>query len=476
MGRQLGVRDPRTGRVDHTLTCADAEDVRAAAARARAAQPAWQALGAQGRADALRALRDAVAAGAETMVAALVADTGRLPVSRLEVDSVVASLGRWCDRAPALLAADLLTADAAVPTSMPGIALRQDPLPYPLVGAISPWNFPLLLAMIDAVPALLAGSAVLLKPSEITPRFADVLRDRVATVPELDGVFTVIDGDGTTGAAVVDTVDLVCFTGSVRTGRAVGAAAAARFIPAFLELGGKDPAIVRADADLDRAAQAILYGGTVNTGHSCMSIERVYVAEPVHDEFVDLLVARARKVGLAYPDVADGDLGPIISAAQIAIIADQLADAVARGAAVRCGGEIRELGGGVYLEPTVLTGVDHGMKVMREETFGPVLPVMPFADDDEAVALANDSEFGLSAAVFASTTEAALAVGARLEAGGISVNDASLSGFVQDGEKNAFKSSGLGGSRMGAASIRRFQRQRSFLIRSPDDRAPWWFS
>ncbi|TDD35604.1 aldehyde dehydrogenase family protein [Actinomadura sp. KC06] len=471
MGRQLGVRDPRTGRVDHTLICAGADDVRAAAARARAAQPAWHARGPRGRADALRALRDAIAEGADAMVAALVDDTGRLPVSRLEVDGVVASLGRWCDRAP-----ELLAADDAVPTSMPGIALRQDPLPYPLVGAISPWNFPLLLAMIDAVPALLAGSAVLLKPSEITPRFAGVLRDRVAAVPELDGVFTVIDGDGATGTAVVDTVDLVCFTGSVRTGRAVGAAAAARFIPAFLELGGKDPAIVRADADLDRAAQAVLYGGTVNTGHSCMSIERVYVAEPVHDEFVELLVARARKVGLAYPDVTDGELGPIISAAQIAIIEDHLADAVARGAAVRCGGEIRELGGGAYLEPTVLTGVDHGMKVMREETFGPVLPVMPFADDDEAVALANDSEFGLSAAVFASTTEAALAVGRRLEAGGISVNDASLTGFVQDGEKNAFKSSGLGGSRMGAASIRRFQRQRSFLIRSPEDRAPWWFA
>ncbi|WP_301176486.1 aldehyde dehydrogenase family protein [Actinomadura geliboluensis] len=472
MARQIGVRDPRTGRTDGTLRCADAAEVAAAAGRARAAQPGWLALGTAGRGAALRALRDAIAERDGAMTAALVRDTGRLQVSRLETDSVLASLDRWCERAPGLL-------DAAgpdpVPTSMPGIGLRQAPLPYPLVGAISPWNFPLLLAMIDAVPALLAGSAVLLKPSEITPRFASVLRECAAAVPALDGVLTVVDGDGATGAAVVDAVDLVCFTGSVRTGRAVGAAAAARFIPAFLELGGKDPAIVCADADLDRAAQAILYGGTVNTGHSCMSIERVYAAAPVFEEFVGLLVARARKVGLAYPEVTDGELGPIISADQVGIIREHLADAVARGASVRCGGEIRVLGGGAYLEPTVLTGVDHTMKVMREETFGPVLPVMPFADADEAVRLANDSAYGLSAAVFAGTTEAALAVGERLEAGGVSVNDASLTGFVQDGEKNAFKSSGLGGSRMGPASIRRFQRQRSFLIRSPEDRAPWWF-
>ncbi|MFA1557406.1 aldehyde dehydrogenase family protein [Actinomadura chokoriensis] len=471
MGRRIGVRDPRTGRQDHTLTCADPAEVGSAAVRSRAAQPGWLALGVPGRAAALRALRDALAGRADAMDAALVRDTGRLPVSRLEVDSVLASLDRWCDRAP-----DLLAEPGTVPTSMPGIGLRQSPLPYPVTGVISPWNFPLLLAMIDAVPALLAGSAVLLKPSEITPRFAAVLRDCVAAVPELHDVLTVVDGDGETGAAVVQAVDLVCFTGSVRTGRAVGAAAAARFIPAFLELGGKDPAIVCADADLDRAAQAILYGGTVNTGHSCMSIERVYVAEPVFDAFVGSLVGRARTIGLAYPEVTDGELGPVISAAQVEIIRDQLADAVARGAAVRCGGEIRVLGGGAYLEPTVLTGVDHTMKVMREETFGPVLPVMPFTDTDEAVALANDSEFGLSAAVFAATTEAALAVGERLEAGGISINDASLTGFVQDGEKNAFKSSGLGGSRMGAASIRRFLRQRSFLIRSPEDKAPWWFA
>ncbi|MGC4956013.1 aldehyde dehydrogenase family protein [Actinomadura citrea] len=471
MARRIGVRDPRTGRADGTLTCADPEEVGRAVVRSRAAQRGWLALGAPGRAAVVRGLRAALAGRADAMVAALVRDTGRLPVSRLEVDGVLASLDRWCDRAPGLLADP-----GTLPTSMPGIALRQDPLPYPVTGVISPWNFPLLLAMIDAVPALLAGSAVLLKPSEVTPRFAAVLRECVADVPELHDVLTVIDGDGVTGAAVVEAADLVCFTGSVRTGRAVGAAAAARFIPAFLELGGKDPAIVCADADLDRAAQAVLYGGTVNTGHSCMSIERVYVAEPVFEEFTGLLVERARKVGLAYPEATDGELGPVISAAQVGIIRDQLADAVERGASVRCGGEIRELGGGAYLEPTVLTGVDHTMKVMREETFGPVLPVMPFADADEAVALANDSEFGLSAAVFAATTEAALAVGARLEAGGISINDASLTAFVQDGEKNAFKFSGLGGSRMGPDSIRRFLRQRSLLIRSPEDRAPWWFA
>jgi aldehyde dehydrogenase (NAD+) len=297
----------------------------------------------------------------------------------------------------------------------------------------------------------------------------------VADVPELAGVLVYVVGDGSTGAAVVDHVDCVCFTGSVATGRQVGLRAAARFIPAFLELGGKDAAIVLESADLDRASSAILWGGTANCGQSCQSIERVYVARPVADDFVGRLVEKAEAVALAVPSPADGAIGPIIAEDQIGIIADHLADAVAKGADVRCGGEIEVHGGGSYLRPTVLTGVDHSMKVMTEETFGPILPVMEVEGADEAVAMANDTVYGLSAAVFAGTDDEALSVARRLDAGGISINDAALTALVFDGEKQSFKLSGLGGSRMGPAALRRFGRRQAYLVSQATAPDPWWY-
>ena len=196
-------------------------------------------------------------------------------------------------------------------------------------------------------------------------------------------------------------MDVVCFTGSVPTGKRVGAQAAARFIPAFLELGGKDPAVVLKDADLDRATSAILWGGTANAGQSCLSIERVYVDRSIHDEFVALLAAKANKLKLAAPGIDDGALGPIIAGRQVAIIDDHLRDAAAKGAVTDAGGTLETIGGGTYCPATVLTNVNHSMKVMTEETFGPILPVMAFDSVDEAVRLANDTQYGLSAAVFA---------------------------------------------------------------------------
>jgi acyl-CoA reductase-like NAD-dependent aldehyde dehydrogenase len=315
---------------------------------------------------------------------------------------------------------------------------------------------------------------VLVKPSELAPAFVPILRASVEAVPELDRVLAVVEGGPQVGRAVVESVDVVCFTGSVRTGQAVAVAAAAAFIPAFLELGGKDPAVVAASADLDVATSGVLWGSTANTGQSCMSIERVYVEQPVVDRFVELLVEKAERVTLAVPGVENGDLGPFIDPRQADVVADHLADAVNRGAVIRCGGEFEEHGGRRYLRPTVLTGVDHSMRVMTDETFGPVIPVMAVADADEAVALANDTRYGLSAAVFAAPDEArALAV--RIQAGGVSLNAVCLTGLVPEGEKQAFKSSGLGPSRMGPASLRRFLRQRVLLERQDPQVQPEWY-
>ncbi len=466
----IPVRNPRTGTYDYQIVPPDGDALDGVCADLRAAQPAWEACGVTGRVAALVEWRRAMLARRDEIVAALVTDTGRYYESVLEFESVLASIERWCR-----LASDLLRYGDPRPSAISFIRIEGRLAPYPLVGVISPWNFPLLLSLIDALPALLAGCAVVVKPSEIAPRFIEPLRRSIGDVPALRAVFQFIAGDGATGGALLERVDLICFTGSVATGRCVAEAAARRFIPAFLELGGKDPAIVLADADIDRAAAAILWGGTVNCGQSCLSIERVYVEAPVYEQFVEALTARASRLRLALPDPQSGEIGPIISVRQAKVIADHLADAYARGAVAQCGGVIEEHAGGLYCLPTVLTGVDHTMKVMRDETFGPILPVMPVADVDEAIMLANDTDFGLSAAVFARDTGTACAVASCLMAGAVSINDAALTAIIHDGEKQAFKFSGLGGSRMGPAAINRFTRKQAMLINSSSGYDPWWF-
>jgi acyl-CoA reductase-like NAD-dependent aldehyde dehydrogenase len=336
-------------------------------------------------------------------------------------------------------------------------------VPYGLVGVISPWNFPFLLSMLDTIPALLAGCAVLVKPSEVTPRFVAPLMASVREFPELAGVLAFVTGDGQTGAALIEQVDAVCFTGSVATGRRVAEACARRFIPAFLELGGKDPVIVLDSADPDRAAAVVLRASVQATGQACQSLERVYVHERVAAAFIGRLVARAEAVPLNYPDGRRGQVGPLIFARQAEIIAGQLADAVAKGARILTGGAIETHGGGLWLRPTVVTGVTHDMTLMTEETFGPVMPVMPFRDAAEAVRRANDSVYGLSAAVIGDEAEA-LDVARQLNVGAVSINDGGLTTEVFDAEKNAFNLSGLGASRMGPSGLLRFLRRKALLI------------
>ena len=462
------VRDPRTGEVERSLMPPTDAELAALATGLRAAAPGWQGAGFAGRSAALLEWADRIDAAAPSLTAALVADTGRAIESVMEVQQVAGMARKWAGQAERLLS------PTSGPAAIPGIDLVTASRPYDLVGVISPWNFPLLLALIDAIPALAAGSTVLLKPSEVTPRFIGPLQETIDAVPLLRDAIRVVEGHGPVGAAVVGLVDLVCFTGSVPTGRIVGAAAMSAFIPAFLELGGKDPAIVLPGADLDRASSALLWGGTANAGQSCLSIERVYVDADHHDELVDLLVAKAEKTRLAWPAIDDGEIGPLIDPDQATIIESQLADAVAGGATVRTGGVVERHGGGRWIRPTVLTDVDHGMTIMRDETFGPILPVMAYDTVEQAVTLANDSQYGLSGAVFGPDPEQAAAVATRLHAGAISINDAALTALVHDGEKNSFRLSGLGGSRMGEASIRRFVRKQTLITNRATGRDPWW--
>jgi acyl-CoA reductase-like NAD-dependent aldehyde dehydrogenase len=456
--RRLTARDPRTGARDYSFAALDEPEVLGLVTTLRKAQPDWAGRGLQGRGEVLSRFAAALETKRRAVGAALETDTGRRRIAQVEIDSVIGALRGWSAIAPSLLP------DGWTPgRTAPHIRHAPQWSPYPLVGAISPWNFPLLLGMIDVTPALMAGCAVILKPSEVAPRFIEPLQEAIAATPPLDSVFAIAPGDGLTGAAVVDQVDCLAFTGSVATGRTIAGRAAERLIPAFLELGGKDPMVILNGASMDAAVDAALRGSTVSTGQACQSIERIYVARPMFDAFVERLTAAAAAVRLNWPDIGVGDIGPIIFEGQAEVLRRQLQDAVAKGARVHCGGQIETHGGGLWLRPTVLTQVTPDMAVMREETFGPIMPVTPFETEEEAVALANATEFGLSAAVFGPTLEAAEAVGRRLDAGAISLNDAALTALFFEAPKQSFKASGLGPSRIGPDALMRYVRRKALI-------------
>ena len=465
----LPTRNPRSGKIDHQMPVFDADAVAAVACALRAAQPAWAAKAVAERLSVLAAFADALAAENTALVDAITADTGRRSESIVEVQGVIGIVRRWLDDTPALLAAPPQRR-----SRMPHVLVEQHMRPYGVAGIISPWNFPLILSLIDAIPALAAGCVVLIKPSEATPRFVPALERAIARVPALADVMKLVTGPGSTGEALVRQCDVLCFTGSVKTGRRVAALAAECFVPAHLELGGKDAAIVCADADLPRAARALAWGSMGSAGQSCMSIERCYVDRTVYDTFVDLLAAEARALKHCWPDITQGQIGPIIAAVQEPIVRRHLEDAFAKGAVAITGGQVLQLGGGAWCEPTVLIHATHEMAVVTEETFAAILPVMPFDTEDEAVRLANDTEFGLSGCVFSQDLDRARRIAGRMQCGAVSINDAALTAMVYDAAKQSFKNSGLGGSRMGTASLQRFYRQQAFLINDGTP-SPWWF-
>ena len=458
----LPVRNPRTGEIDLHITPASADEVAATAARLKAAQPAWGAAPVEHRIAVMQRWAEVIRAHRQDIVDADAADTGYGQISQIAPDMMLGAIFGGSRGAAAAFEA---ARRQGVSPNMPHVKFDSVLKPFPLVGVISPWNAPTMLSMLHVIPPLFAGCAVLLKPSEVTPRFTRPLMETVREVPELAAVFDVVLGDGETGQAVVDNVDLISFTGSVGNGRKVAEACARRMIPVELELGGKDPIVITASADLDKAATAVVRGACTSTGQVCFSIERVYVHESVHDAFVERLVNKAGEVQLNYPDPMQGQLSPFIFARQAEIVADHLQDAMAKGARVLTGGEVLNLGGGLYMKPTVVTGVTHEMKLMRDETFGPVMPVMAYSTADEAVALANDTYFGLSAAVMAGTEEEARAIGSRINAGNVSLQDCFLTFAAGAVESDSFGASGLGGKRPG---IQRYLKRQGLLTNTLD--------
>ena len=439
----LSVRNPRTGQIDQQITPLSAPQIAAACAQLREAQPAWGAAPLEHRIEVMRAWAEQLRAYRSKLVEADSTDTGYGQISRVAPDMVIGSIMRHCSIAPGVFGQ---ARRAGVSPGAPNISFDTLLKPYPLAGVIGPWNAPLMLSTLHAIPALFAGCAVIVKPSEVAPRFVEPIMASIRELPELAAILRYVVGDGQTGAAIVGNVDVVNFTGSVPNGRKVAEACARRFIPCMLELGGKDPVVITQTADLDRAASAVLRGAVTSTGQVCFSIERIYVHESVHDEFVERLASKAELVEFNYPDPHAGHIGPFIFERQAQIVDGHIDDALARGARIRSGGKSRNLGGGLYMGPTILTGVTHEMQIMRDETFGPVMPVMKYRTEDEAVRLANDTYFGLSAAVIAGSVAEARRIADRIDAGVVSVQDTFLT-FAGFGaaEWESFKFSGLGG-------------------------------
>ena len=468
----LPVRNPRTGEWDHEIPVTSPEDIASISTALRAAQAQWVAMGASGRAACLNRFADAVMAEVGPLGQALSVDTGRSTFAHFEAMKSVELIRMWAERAGPIL--DELVG-AGQSGQVPAVHYQHRLIPYQVVAVISPWNVPLLLAMIDSLAALSAGCSVLLKPSEVTPRFIEPLQRALDAVPELAAVLRIVTGGPETGKAMIEQVDAVCFTGSVKTGRQVSQQAAACFIPAFLELGGKDPAIVLPDADIPLAARAIIRSAIGMTGQACQSLERIYCHESIAEPLTEELLAQLKVLSLTCTEDGAGDIAPLIFERQVETIQAQVDDALEKGATCLLGGEPVQAGG-IWYPPTLLTNVTHDMLIMQEETFGPVIPVVIYGDVEEAVALANDSTFGLSAAVFSADADAAKAVAERLQVGAISINDASLTGIVNDVEKNSFRFSGMGGSRMGPAGLTRFLRKRALLIQTGEPAAVQLFS
>jgi acyl-CoA reductase-like NAD-dependent aldehyde dehydrogenase len=409
---RLSSYNPATNELIGTVPIQGPADVDAAVARARVAAQSWGALSFEARSEELTAFRKALAAHADELAELLHQENGKPEIEALtEVMMALSHVSH------ATACAEVAMAPRRVSSGvLANFRATISYHPLGVIGVIGPWNYPLFTPMGSIAYALAAGNAVVWKPSELTPLIAVKVAGIAAKTFALTDLLQVVTGAGATGAALArSAVDKVAFTGSPATGKRVMLAAADRLTPVLLELGGKDPMIVADDADLGKAAEACVFGALTNAGQACISVERVYVADAVHDKFVDEVVkqVRALKVG-----GDDGHLGAMTSASQVAIVKDHLDDAVAKGAKVLTGGPDAIAGG--YIQPTVLTNVDHTMKVMTDETFGPVIPIKRVGSLDEAVKLANDSRYGLGSSVFAG--KAARSLAARLRAGMTSIN------------------------------------------------------
>ncbi len=471
-GETFVVRRPADGSILTTMPLDEPGRVAEVVSRVRSNQPEWEALGNKERAKWLFQLRDWLLDHQEEIADTMQAETGKVRgESGGETVYLADLINFYGKKAQKFIGEQRISAHSPL---MKIKKLRVQYRPYPVVGVISPWNFPLILSLGDALPALQAGASVVIKPSEITPLgIGEIVEAWKRDIGGPD-VLDVVNGGGETGSALVDEADFVQFTGSDRTAKKVLAQAAETLTPVSAELGGKDPMIVLRSADLEKAVNAATWGAFANTGQVCMSVERLYVEEPLYDEFVERFTAEVKTLKQGTDGREYGmDQGAMTFPPQTKIVERHVADARERGAKVLTGGERLE-GEGDWYPPTVIADADHSMEVMVDESFGPVVGVMKVRDAEEAVRLANDSRYGLSGYVFGKTAEAE-AVARRLEVGAACVNDVLVNFLACDVPMGGWKDSGIG-FRHGEYGIKKFVRPESLVIsRMGQKREPLYF-
>jgi acyl-CoA reductase-like NAD-dependent aldehyde dehydrogenase len=473
--REIVSVDPSTGEEIGSARLLDAEQVSEAVSRGRMAQPEWARLSYRERARFILRAREIVLEQLEEIAKLISRETGK-PVTEaisMEVVPTLDLMHYFAENTEQILKR------RRIGLSQYSYMARSSYIVYkPLgvVGIISPWNFPWATPLDEIVMALMAGNAVVVKPSELTPFTALKIEDvfKQAQLPK--DLLQIVTGDGSTGAALVDAgVNKIMFTGSVNTGKRVAAAAAKHLTPVVLELGGKDPMIVFEDANLENAARAAIWGAFCNSGQACASIERCYVQESVADKFIDLVVKETQLLKQDKASSEPVDVGAMTNEQQLETVEDHVGDAVARGAEVRTGGHRLDNGGGWFHEPTVMTRVDHSMKVMRDETFGPVLPIMTFKTEEEAIRLANDSPYGLTASVFTGDFKHGKRVAEQIDAGTVMVNEVVYTHAVAQTPWGGVKQSGYGRTHGRLGLLELVSAQHIHVNAMPGLADVWWF-
>jgi acyl-CoA reductase-like NAD-dependent aldehyde dehydrogenase len=472
---KIAPRNPATGELLRELDCANESEVLAAVARAKSAQPAWAELGLRRRIAILREFQARLHARKSEIAAAITREAGKpLAESLVTEVLIVLDTARFLiDNAFGLLREEPVPHGSLAAKLKRGLLVRE---PYGVIGIISPWNYPFSISATESLTALAAGNAVVLKPSELTPlvalELASLLHD--SGIPK--NVFQVIIGDGVAGAALVaSSIDKLVFTGSVTTGKRIAATAADRLLPVVLELGGKDPMLVLDDANVDVASSAAVWGAFVNAGQACLSVERCYVHRSLYESFVDACAKKVKQLRVGNGMDADTDVGPMIHDRQVRLVEAHVEDAKARGARILTGGKrLSDLGPNFYA-PTVLAEVTHDMRIMREETFGPVLPIMAFDNDDEAISLANESEYGLAASIFTRDAKRGERLARRIHAGTVMINDAISCFGISEAPHGGVKASGIGRThgRFGIDEMVRLKYLDTDL--TPGMKKVWWY-
>ncbi len=462
-GAAIAVENPATGQTIGTVPALGPHEVAQLSERARRAQPAWAALSFEDRGRVMLRAQKWMVDNIERVIDVVTSESGKTyeDAQLADYGYTVGALGFWAKEAAGYLADERVPSWRNPVVAGKRLVIRYAPIG--VVGVIGPWNYPIANSFGDCIPALMAGNSVILKPSEVTPLSSLLMAEMMDDCGLPEGVFQVATGDGATGAALIEQVDCVMFTGSTKTGKAVMKAAAEQLIPCYLELGGKDPMIVCADADLERAANAAAFYSMNNGGQVCISVERVYVEEPVYDQFVEKVTGKVRALRQGAPgQMGSVDVGAVTFPPQIETVDDHVRDAVEKGATVLVGGH-RQPGAGRFFAPTVLVDVDHSMKIMTEETFGPTLPIMKVADAEEALRLSNDTAYGLQASVWTKDVQRGEALARRVEAGVVCVNDAQVNYSALNLPMGGWKSSGLG-TRHGSTGIRKYTKTQSLLV------------